>query len=175
VRVISATNVPLDRLRSGHLREDFFFRISTVVIELPPLRSRPDDTLVLAQHFANRLSRRYSRQIVLSPEALGLLLKYSFTGNVRELENILEGVVVLSRDDPQTITEGDLKPLLKESAFVPAGGVLDRQPVSMEELESTAIRRALRLCQGNRTKAASLLGISRDTLYRKLRQMENGL
>ncbi len=172
VRVISAANAPLAALRGENLRRDLFFRISTVVVEIPPLRERPDDVLVLAQHFANRLGRRYNRSINLSPSALEPLLTYSFVGNVRELENLLESAAVFSQDDPQTITDQDLKALLCTATPFPSPST-GSEPVSIKEVEQTAIERALRLCEGNRTKAASLLGISRDTLYRKMRQMEN--
>jgi transcriptional regulator with PAS, ATPase and Fis domain len=172
VRIIAATNRPVDELRSECLREDLYFRIATVVIEIPPLRARPEDTLVLAQHFARRLSERYDRDIVLGRSALELLLEQSFSGNVRELENLLEAVTAVSRDDPQRVTDKDLARLIRPS-MVP--GSRDRgvdQPLGLEQLEHMAIQRALRITHGNRRKAASLLGISRDTLYRKLREME---
>ena len=89
---------------------------------------------------------------------------------MRELENILQGCVAVSQEDPQTITDRDVKLLLNEGASSGFESAAGDQPLSMEELERTAIQRALRMCQGNRTRAASLLGISRDTLYRKLRQ-----
>lgn len=168
VRIISATNRPLPELRSNFLREDLYFRIATVVIEIPPLRVRLEDVFMLAQHFTARMARRYNRKIVLAPSSLQFLLGYSFPGNVRELENILESAAAVSPEDPQTITDKDLKPLVSETAWCDRPNVGD-QPLSMEQMEHLAIQRALRLCQGNRTKAASLLGISRDTLYRKLR------
>jgi DNA-binding NtrC family response regulator len=168
VRVVAATNRPLAQLRSEYLREDLYFRVATVTLEIPPLRARREDVLVLAQHFAGRLARRYGRQLALSRAALELLLGYSFPGNVRELENLLESLTAVSTDDPQTITERELKPLLQNGSR--AASPLSEQPLSMEQTERLAIQRALRLSQGNRTKAASLLGISRDTLYRKLRQ-----
>jgi len=169
VRVISASNRSLTTLRSDHLREDLYFRISTVVIELPPLRTRLEDVLVLAQHFAGRLTHRYGRNITLTRSALDLLLNYSFPGNVRELENLLEGAAVLSVEDPQTITSKDLKTLLDVRIPAASPSAFSENPLSLECLERLAIQQALRVCQGNRSKAASLLGISRDTLYRKLR------
>ncbi len=170
VRVVAASNRSLDQLRAEYLREDLYFRIATVVIELPPLRSRLEDVLVLAQYFTGRLARRYGREITLARSGVELLLRHSFAGNVRELESVLEGVTALSQDSPQVITDKDLKPLLHERTAPAAHGSLGDQPLSMERLEHFAIQQALRLCEGNRTKAASLLGISRDTLYRKLRQ-----
>jgi transcriptional regulator with GAF, ATPase, and Fis domain len=85
VRVVAATNRTLAELRSTLLREDLYFRIATIIMEVPPLRARPEDILVLAQHFAGRVSRRYGRQISLSRPAIELLLGYSFPGNVRPL------------------------------------------------------------------------------------------
>jgi len=170
VRVVSASNRPLSALRSEQLREDLYFRIATVVIELPPLRARREDILALAQHFLSQLARRYGRQPKLSRAALDLLVNYPFPGNVRELQNILEGATALCVDDSQTISDKELKPLLNESADFVAPVVTGEQPLSMARLERFAIQHALSVCQGNRTKAAVLLGISRDTLYRKLRE-----
>lgn len=170
VRLVSASNRPQAELRAEFLREDFYFRIATIVIELPPLRARPEDILVLAQHIAARLSRQTGREISLTPPALEQLLSYPFPGNVRELENILEGIAAVSTESPQIVTEKNLKPLLRYSGLAPGPPLAGEQPLSMDRLEHVAIQQALRLSQGNRTKAASMLGISRDTLYRKLRQ-----
>jgi DNA-binding NtrC family response regulator len=170
VRVISASNHPLAALRTEYLREDLYFRIATVVIEVPPLRARSEDILALAQHFVGKLARRYGRQIKLSRSALELLLSYPFPGNVRELENILEGASAFCLDESQAITEKDLKPLLNEAADANIPNSVEEQPLSMARLERLAIQHALSVCQGNRTRAAGLLGISRDTLHRKLRQ-----
>ncbi|MEK7405437.1 MAG: sigma-54 dependent transcriptional regulator [Acidobacteriota bacterium] len=170
VRVVSASNRPLAELRTERLREDLYYRIAAVVIEVPPLRERPEDLLVLARHFTVLLSHRYSREIALSRPALELLLGHPFPGNVRELGHLLEGAAAVSQDDPQVIGDKDLRPLLQQACAAPGPGTLAGQPLSMEALERFAIQQALRLSEGNRTKAASLLGISRDTLYRKLRQ-----
>ena len=169
VRVIAATNKPLPALRTEFLREDLYFRIATVVLEVPPLRARREDILVLAQWFASRIADRYGRHITLSPTATEALLGYGFPGNVRELENMLESVAAVSKDDPQIISERDIRPLLHEAPAA-AGGWME-EGMSLQQMEKIAIERAIRLCHGNRTKAASLLGISRDTLYRKLRDL----
>jgi DNA-binding NtrC family response regulator len=173
VRIVSASNRALAQLRSEHLREDLYFRIATVVIELPPLRTRPEDVLVLTQHIVARLARRCGREITLTRAALELLLGHPFPGNVRELESVLQSAAALSVDNPQTITERDLKPLLATSGPTQESHVPE-QPLSMERLEQAAVAQALRLCHGNRTRAASMLGISRDTLYRKLKQLKDG-
>jgi|PersoiStandDraft_1058852.scaffolds.fasta_scaffold07379_3 DNA-binding NtrC family response regulator len=174
VRVIAASNRPLSTLKGEFLREDLYYRIATLVIELPPLRTRPEDVLVLVQHFLTRFSKRAGREITLSHSAADLLVNYPFPGNVRELENILSGATTLSREDQQTLTEKDLKPLLSQAALPSLLTDYSSQPLSLEVLERVAIQQALRLCEGNRTRAASLLGISRDTLHRKLRQYRDG-
>jgi transcriptional regulator with PAS, ATPase and Fis domain len=175
VRLVSASNRPLAGLRAERLREDFYFRIATVVIEIPPLRARLEDVFALVQHFVGRLSRQTGRQITVSRPALEVLLNHPYAGNIRELENVLLSATAVSLDDPQTITEKDLRPLLKDSGAPPLQALSGDQPLSIERLEQVAIQQALRLCEGNRTKAASLLGISRDTLYRKLRQAKTGV
>lgn len=172
VRIIAATNRSQAILRSEQLRDDFYFRIATVTIEVPPLRSRPEDLLALTQHFTTSLSERYEREISLSRPALELLLHYSFPGNIRELVNILENLAALSRENPQVISDRDVRPLLDQSKSQEAGVAELDSALTLEQWERMAIERALRQCKGNRTQAASLLGISRDTLYRKLREFQ---
>ena len=173
VRVVAATNRSLQMLRSECLREDLYFRIATVVVGIPALRTRMEDAIALASHITRRLSTRYGREITLARAAMDLLLRYSFPGNVRELENLLESAAALSSEDPQTIGEKDLRPLLTQSA-APELKVAGDQVLSLEHVEKAAIEQALRACGGNRTRAASLLGISRDTLHRKLREFKAG-
>ena len=172
VRVISATNRSLQDLRTGLLREDFYFRVATVILQVPPLRDRHEDILVLSQHFAARLTRKYNRQISLARKAIELLLTYSFPGNVRELESLIESAAAISAENPQVITEKDLKPLLNSQVSEALPSAL-RSSVSLDQMERQTIEQALRQAGGNRTKAASLLGISRDTLYRKMRQYQH--
>jgi DNA-binding NtrC family response regulator len=169
VRVVCATNRPLSELRGSALREDFYYRIATVVLQAPPLRTRPEDVLVLAQHFCARLSRKRGREITLSRCALELLVRYPFPGNVRELESVIEGASALSSENPQAISDKDLRPLL-DTVAIEHTPVLSTHPaISLEKMERLTIEQALQVANGNRSKAASLLGISRDTLYRKLR------
>ena len=171
VRMIAATNRTNAELRHEQLRQDFYFRIATVLIEIPPLRARPEDILVLIQHIMQKLGERYEREITIHRSAVELLLKYAFPGNVRELENLLESLAALSHEDPQTITEKDVRPLLDPAGVEETlSGKALEQTLAIEPLEWMAIERALRLAEGNRSKAASLLGISRDTLYRKMRE-----
>jgi two-component system, NtrC family, response regulator AtoC len=172
VRIIAATNRPLAALRSEYLRDDFYFRIATVTLEVPPLRSRPEDLLALVRHFTRSLAERYQREITLSRSALELLLHYSFPGNIRELMNVLESLAALSRNDPQVVTERELRPLLKSGKGEQVSITRVEPTLTLEQWDRLVIERALRQCKGNRTHAASLLGISRDTLYRKLREFK---
>jgi two-component system, NtrC family, response regulator HydG len=168
VRVLSATNRALADIRSSCLREDLYFRVATIVIDIPPLRDRREDILVTALHFVAELADRHGRHITIADAAIELLLQYRFPGNVRELKGLLESVTALSTVDPQIIMERDLKPLLRQLSD---GGGSDEHAFSLGQMERIAIERALRICQGNRTRTAALLGISRDTLYRKLRDL----
>jgi len=169
VRLVSASNRPLAELGGEQLRPDFFYRISTIVIQLPPLRERRQDLYLLAEHFIEKFSCHYDREVTLHPSALEQLLNYSFPGNVRELAHILESAVAVSTENPQVITERDLRPLLRPPALVTVADLTSfAQECSLEAVEKFAIRQAIRLAGYNKSRAASLLGISRGTLYHKL-------
>jgi DNA-binding NtrC family response regulator len=168
IRLVSASNRPLAEIASGGLREDLFFRISTIVIQVPPLRQRHEDLYLLVEHFLQRFGRQSGRRVSLERAALDRLLSYSFPGNVRELAHILESAVATSTDSPQVISERDLSPMLRPS---PLASELPPQVVtdcSLETLEKFAIRQALRIAGQNKSRAAELLGLSRGALYRKL-------
>jgi DNA-binding NtrC family response regulator len=170
VRLLSATNRPVQQLQGGAFREDLFFRISTIVLDVPPLRHRRDDLYLLVKHFLHLLEGRYGRSVSLDRAGLDHLLSYSFPGNVRELAHILESAVAVSTDSPQVIFDRDLTPLLRNhSAFrdLPPQVASD---CSLETLEKFAIRQALRLASYNKSHAAELLGLSRGSLYNKLRE-----
>jgi DNA-binding NtrC family response regulator len=170
VRLVSATNRPLADLAGAALREDLFYRISTIVIEIPTLRQRREDLFRLTEHFLEQFSERYGRQISLERAALDRLLSYTFPGNVRELAHILESAVAVSTDNPQSITERDLTSLLRPQAAgteLPTSLAAD---CSLETLEKFAIRQAMRIAGHNKSRAAELLGLSRGSLYRKLKE-----
>lgn len=170
VRVISACNRPLAEIVGGSFREDLFFRISTIVIQVPPLRQRRDDLYMLSKHFLQKFGQHYGRSISLDRAALDALSAYSFPGNIRELAHTLESAVAVSTENPQVIRECDLGPLLRAPAApapLPAGIAAD---CSLESMEKFAIRQALRIAGGNKSQAAELLGLSRGSLYRKLRE-----
>jgi DNA-binding NtrC family response regulator len=166
-RVIAASNRTIEELKNTYLREDLFFRLAVVVIELPPLRERREDIPLLTEHFIRKLNQKYSRNIKgVSEGVLTSIYQYDFPGNIRELENLLEGIIAVSPPDKQTIVEKDLKAHLLWQEKKASEHML----LSLDKLEKFALEQALRESQGNKSKAAEILGISRDTLYRKLKQ-----
>jgi len=173
VRVIAATNRDLKRsLEEGKLREDLFYRLSVFQIELPPLRERREDIPLLANYFRERFARRLGRRVGrFSERAQYYLMRYDYPGNVRELENAIERAVTLAEGGE--ISHLDLPPTFREKQ-VPMLGEGDAFPYSetmtLSQLEAEHIRRVLVHVAGNTTKAAKVLGISRSTLWRKMRE-----
>ena len=166
VRVVAASNHSIEELKNKYLREDLFFRLAVIVIELPPLRERKSDIPLLIDNFITSFNRKYSRNLKeLSEEAFNSLYEYHFPGNIRELENLIEGIVAVSPRDKETINLKDLRNHLlwqeKQSS--------EHQILALDKLEKFALEQALRESKGNKSKAAEKLGISRDTLYRKLK------
>lgn len=163
IRLICATNADIHRMADdGVFRQDLLYRINTVEIRIPPLRERGEDVLLLADHFLKRYNHKYKKNIQgLTREAKQKLMKYSWPGNVRELQHAIERAVILSSNiwlrpndfmlTPQTEKKNELDEIL-----------------NLEELENKAIDRALKLCGGNVSNAAELLGITRFKLYRKI-------
>ncbi len=167
IRVIAASNRSIEELKNTYLREDLFFRLAVVVIELPPLRDRREDIPLLTEYFIRKFNDKYSKSIEgVSEGVLTSLYQYHFPGNIRELENLIEGIVAVSPSDKKVITDKDLKTHLIWHETKASNHIL----LSLEELEKYALEQALREAQGNKSKAAEILGISRDTLYRKLKQ-----
>ena len=166
VRVIAASNHTIDDLKGEYLREDLFFRLAVIVIELPPLRDRKSDIPLLIDNFINTFNQKYSKNIeALSEEAFNHLYSYNFPGNIRELENLIEGIIAVSSNQKKTITEKDLKGHLVWQHPKTS----EHQVLSLDKLEKYALEEALRESNGNKSRAAEMLGISRDTLYRKLK------
>jgi two-component system response regulator AtoC len=171
VRIIAATNRTLAAMRDGRMRQDLFFRLSVLVIEIPPLRERRDDLALLAGHFLARIRQRGIRRIDgMEPQALELLSTYGFPGNVRELENLLESVSLTLPPACTTIRAEDVRAWLRRRGAAATERTSDAThvPLKLNELEAWAITEALRQAHGNKSHAAQILGISRDTLYRKL-------
>ena len=176
IRLIVATNRNLKKLvEKGGFRDDLYFRLNVVSIELPPLRERRSDIPLLCNSFIRELSEKNGKAVLsLSPEAASMLESYDWPGNVRELRNIIETMIVLAkgpkltaRDIPSDIRNSAGSSGLKDE---PAGSMSAVAPSSMEQAERMMITNALKNHDGNRTKAALQLGISRRTLHRKLQQ-----
>ena len=177
VRIVAATSRDLrQRIREGKFREDLFYRLNVIPINLPPLRERPDDLPPLVEHFLRDVAAKKGVTArTVSPEVMRTLIGYRWPGNVRELRNTLETMLVMA--DGEQLQAGDVPEQLRADA--PAedagGGGGDHQipaGLTMEELERLAIETALADSDGNRTHAANRLGISVRTLQRKLRQYE---
>ena len=174
VRVISATNADLEEMiGAGRFRRDLYYRVRVVDLVVPPLRERgPRDIERLAEHFLDVYVRRHRRRVRgISPAALARLQRYDWPGNVRELEHCIESAVVLARGDV----------LEEEHLALPRRGAITMPPQApagyapgtpLEAVEQDHIRRTVAHCGGNRTEAAQLLGIGRNTLLRKLKEKE---
>jgi len=168
VRIIAATNRDLQKaLEEGILREDLYYRLNVILLQVPPLRERMDDVPILAMHFLRKYAAREgSAMTAISDEALNVLLSYSWPGNVRELENAIERAVVLGQGD--RLRAQDLPAQVHRRAddqhpLVPAH-------LTLEEMEKLAIVQALRLTGGNKSEAAERLGIHRTSIYDKMRR-----
>jgi DNA-binding NtrC family response regulator len=166
VRIVAATNRPLEQaIKDGTLRQDLFYRLNVVRIVMPPLRERKSDLPALVTYFLRQLNQRFDREVRgLTPEATAALTAYHFPGNVRELENLLERAYALGARG-QIITLADLPAL---SAGAPSGPPAGELP-TLAQAERELILRALRLHDNDKDRAAKALGISRRTLYRRLK------
>ena len=164
VRVLSATNAPLgDLVSEGGFREDLLYRLNTVEIRLPALRDRPEDILPLAHHFLARESRHYGKELDgFSDEARAALRRHPWPGNVRELEHAVERAVLMARG--ARIEVGDLALRRREDGAVPL------EELTLDEAERVLIEKALARHDGNVSRAADALGISRSALYRRLQR-----
>ena len=173
IRVVSATNKDLERaVRAGEFREDLFFRIAAFPIVIPPLRARHEDIPLLARHFLDKHGERAGKSIGgISTGALRRLLQYDWPGNVRELENAIERAVLL--ETAPVLQAGSLPPALSPVlAAAAGGGGTPASVVPLAEVERQALEHALECADRNVTQAARALGISRATLYRKLKKYD---
>ena len=166
-RIVAATNRDLmEDVKAGRFREDLYYRLNVIGVELPALRLRLDDVPLLAHHFLGSYSRKNNKNIEgFSQDAMDVLSSYEWPGNVRELENVIERAVVLSRTD--TIGVSELPPKIRNSTptvrtiSIPLGTPLD-------EVEQRLIQETLKMTNGDKRLAARLLGIATRTIYRKL-------
>ncbi len=164
IRLICATNRNLDAMvADGTFREDLLYRINTIHLHLPPLRERRDDIPILAMRFINHFADIYNRDVKgISPAAEQLLYNYSWHGNIRELRHVIEKAVILS--DSDMLTPDVFSSLQRETVTVQS------QPSTLEDMERVMIAEAIRLCNGNLSAASTRLGITRQTLYNKMKR-----
>jgi two-component system response regulator HydG len=169
-RLITATNRDLDtEVADRRFREDLYYRINVVRIDVPPLRSRGNDCLLLAQFFIERAAQRSGKKVVgLVSGAAEKLLSYDWPGNVRELENCMERAVALTRFDQITVEDLPEKVRSYQSSHVVVASDDPSELLPMQEIERRYIQSVLKSVSGNKTQAAKLLGFDRRTLYRKL-------
>ena len=167
VRLICATNKNLEQLVSeGLFREDLFYRINTIVIELPPLRSRIEDISLFAEYFLQKFADTYQKNnLKFTPKAIEKLKQHNWPGNIRELEHNIEKVVILSENEYIDATDFDFR---RTNNF-PS---LTSRALTLEEIEKNAIINALNKHKGNLSEAAKELAISRQTIYNKMNKFE---
>jgi len=178
-RVICATNRdPLVEVREGRLREDLYYRIAVIPLEVPPLRERKDDIPILAIKFLEDFSGKYDKYFYdFSAEAMERMIEYAWPGNVRELKNTIEQIValntgsqVLERFMPDRLRNASPRPKVQYIASDEDGGAGVRKVLRLHELEKQAILQALKLCHGNIGEASRKLGLGQATLYRKIKK-----
>ena len=163
-RLLCATNGNLQaKIEDGSFREEFFYRINVLQIQLPPLRQRIIDIPLLVQHFLRHFCEREKKILQVSEAVLDIFSKYSWPGNVRELRNVMERAVVLAQGD-----RIEVKHLQKHLRWLKDDNPKVREIVPLKELEKQAIKSALEVCNGNISKVARNLGISRKALYKRL-------
>jgi transcriptional regulator with PAS, ATPase and Fis domain len=181
VRVIAATNRDLEAAQNeGKFRKDLYFRLNVVTLHLPALRERKSDVTPLVHYFLDRFAPGQS--MAVSPAAMKIMLQYDWPGNIRELENCIERAVALG--SRETIDVSDLPPAVRqqqagESAVaahvIPGEVPAAESNTDLEELERDTIQRVFEQVQGDKSRARKMLGISRATLYRKLKRYNIGL
>ncbi len=174
VRIIAATNRDLKTMvEDGQFREDLYFRLAVVPVDLPPLRERREDIPLLAEHFLQRASEKHrSGDLGMEREVFAALSAYSWPGNVRELENAVERMVVLA--DAEAITVDDLPDNIRHPSGYAANVLLELPPegLSIEQVEREIIRRALEMHGGNQTRTARYLDITRSALIYRMQKFE---
>ncbi len=174
-RIVCATNKELESMvREGKFREDLFFRLNVVRIHIPPLRERKDDIPLLVTWMLTKLNTNMGRHFSgLTPEAMEKLKGYNFYGNIRELENILERAAIFSDGDLITAENIELRgDVLRPDQQQKMAQFDDNETLSLKDVEKQAIEKALRRWEGNRTKAANELGITRRTLITKIAEYD---
>jgi len=180
VRIISATNQNLaDNVKSGSFREDLYYRLNVIPIQLPPLRERQEDIPILTKHFIEKYSREFGKEIkTISAYALGLLMQYPFPGNIRELQNIIERSIALETSNiilPENLI---ITKEMKDKEPCPMDTMSDvgiDLKVELEKFEKHLINQALQKADGSKTRAAEWLKISYDSLHYRCEKLGIGL
>jgi DNA-binding NtrC family response regulator len=167
VRVIAATNRDLEEhVRTGRFRDDLYYRLNVLRVEVPPLRARESDVSVLAQYFVDSFGREFKSPVRgLTDEALVALKAYAWPGNVRELRNVIERTVLLCDHDRLEPSDFETLPIARARVGAGHGGfALPAGGVSLEDVERSLLVQALERTGGNQTRAAALLGLHRDQI-----------
>lgn len=163
VRLVCATNSPiLEQVQQGSFRQDLFYRIKTVEIQLPPLRERKEDISLLVDHYLDEYGKRYHKSLKADSSLLQQLTRYHWPGNIRELQHAVERAVILSKEPVLTMNDFQLVPQAESNRGA--------KTLKLTDVERDVIREAVRKSNGNLTKAAEELGIGRTTLYRKMEE-----
>ncbi|MEL6906755.1 MAG: helix-turn-helix domain-containing protein, partial [Planctomycetota bacterium] len=179
IRLVAATNRDLrEMVAAREFREDLFHRLQVVEINLPPLRERAGDVPLLVDHFIAEFRELHGRDVNgITPEARALLSRYPWPGNVRELRNAIENMVLLAAgttlevdDVPESVRRADGRAPSGGDAPAPNGDTIDLAGRSLDEVEKALIQANLELMNGNRKKAAEVMGIGERTLYRKIKE-----
>jgi len=172
VRIVAATHRELEKMvEDGEFRQDLYYRLAVVPLRVPSLKERREDIPLLVEHFLQRMRERTGRAgLELPPEAFAALGRYDWPGNVRELENLIERLVVMSRED--TLDLNHLPAKFREGANRESRFQLPEEGLVLEELERDLILQALRRHQGNRTRAARDLGLTRNTLLYRMQKYQ---
>jgi len=167
-RLISSTNRNLKQeVTNGNFREDLFYRINVIEIIVPPLRDRMDDIPLLVSEFVSEFCLREKKKLIISEQVMSALQNYSWPGNIRQLRNIVERSVVLSKAEIITLKEipDEILPRKREEDHYDS-------IKTFRELEIQAIKDSLSVCNGNKSKASRMLGISRKAFYKRLSEFE---
>mgnify|MGYP000878738305 FL=1 len=170
VRVIVATNRNLyEELQKGNFREDLYYRINVINIEIPPLRERKEDIIPLAISFLEEFSKYYNKNLrKIDLETMQILINYPWRGNIRELKNVMERSVVLAKRHQEILTKEYLPVEIRGECELPE--LRDKTEITLKEYEKILIAYTLNNVGGNKSKAADILGIERKTLYNKLKE-----
>ena len=170
IRIVSASNKNLEEsVKAGTFREDLYYRLSVVPLNLPPLRKRKEDIPLLLDHFLAKFSNKMKKAVPrVSDDAMEMLVDYAWPGNVRELEHTVERILIL--EDTDVIRPRDLPSFIsrRQSEFQ----MFPEEPLSLEELEKKYIRFVLSRTKGRKAKAANILGINRKTLGQKIKKYD---